>query len=123
MIRLLGSITKHTADASLGIEAGGQLAAEGYLLFLFEACVYTLLKRHANYCAYFPWCPLAHYQEYHAARCRTFAIRIPAHIPSIQLIEVIMWVEYGDYLAIRCEQLNQGDMRDLLWETTAKIDW
>lgn len=39
------------------------------------------------------------------------------------MIEVRMWLEYGDYLAIHCEQINQRDMRDLLWKTTERCDW
>ncbi len=39
------------------------------------------------------------------------------------MMELRMWLEYGDYLALHCEQINQGDMRDLLWKTTEKCDW
>lgn len=31
--------------------------------------------------------------------------------------EVRMWLKYGDYVAIHCEVLSQGEMRDLLWKT------
>lgn len=37
--------------------------------------------------------------------------------------EVRVWLEYGDYLAIHCEALNQGGMRDLLWKTTEGWNW
>lgn len=30
---------------------------------------------------------------------------------------------YGDYLALHCEILNQGDMNDMLWKRTEGCDW
>ena len=39
------------------------------------------------------------------------------------MIEVRMWMEYGDYLAIHCVQLYQGEMRDLRWKTHENCDW
>ena len=39
------------------------------------------------------------------------------------MIEIRMVMEYGDYLALQCEALNQGDMRRLLWKTTTGCDW
>lgn len=41
----------------------------------------------------------------------------------LAMVEVRMWLEYGDYLAIYCKALSHGGMKDLLWKRTEKCDW